>query len=78
MTQSIFPGTPLLAGPDVELKRRQILDYFHATFDRYEQLFEVLTATRRITSSRSPCVTRCFSTSAIPPPFSSTSWCWPA
>ena len=43
MKQSIFPGTPLLAGPDVELKRRQILDYFHATFDRYEQLFEVLT-----------------------------------
>ena len=43
MTQSIFPGTPLLAGPDVELKRRQILDYFHATFDRYEQLFDVLT-----------------------------------
>ncbi|HMT80185.1 MAG TPA: 5-histidylcysteine sulfoxide synthase [Azonexus sp.] len=37
-----FPGTPLLAGQDVEQKRQQILEYFHATFDRYEQLFETL------------------------------------
>jgi 5-histidylcysteine sulfoxide synthase/putative 4-mercaptohistidine N1-methyltranferase len=29
-------------GVDAEQKRREILDYFHATFDRYEQLFEVL------------------------------------
>ena len=43
MKQAVLPGTPLLAGPDVELKRQQIRDYFHATFDRYEQLFEVLT-----------------------------------
>ncbi|MBS1159013.1 MAG: ovoA [Proteobacteria bacterium] len=42
MKQSVFPGTPLLTGTDVEQKRRQILDYFHATFNRYEQLFEVL------------------------------------
>ncbi len=37
-----FPGTPFLAGHDIEQKRQQILDYFHATFDRYEQLFETL------------------------------------
>ena len=43
MKQAIFPATPLLTGADAEQKRRQILDYFHATFDRYEQLFEVLT-----------------------------------
>jgi 5-histidylcysteine sulfoxide synthase/putative 4-mercaptohistidine N1-methyltranferase len=33
----------LLAGADGEQKRAEILRYFHATFDRYEQLFEVLT-----------------------------------
>jgi len=43
MKPSIFPATPLLSGADPEQKRQQILDYFHATFDRYEQLFEVLT-----------------------------------
>jgi 5-histidylcysteine sulfoxide synthase/putative 4-mercaptohistidine N1-methyltranferase len=37
-----FPQSPLLAGSDVEQKRAEILDYFRATFDRYEQLFEVL------------------------------------
>ncbi|MFZ2972732.1 MAG: 5-histidylcysteine sulfoxide synthase [Ferribacterium limneticum] len=42
MKQAIFPATPLLTGADAEQKRQQILDYFHATFDRYEQLFEVL------------------------------------
>ncbi|WP_428827075.1 5-histidylcysteine sulfoxide synthase [Azonexus sp. IMCC34842] len=42
MKQTAFPRTPLLAGHDAEQTRRQILDYFHATFDRYEQLFEVL------------------------------------
>jgi 5-histidylcysteine sulfoxide synthase/putative 4-mercaptohistidine N1-methyltranferase len=42
MTQAHFPTTPLLTGTDTEQKRREILDYFHATFDRYEQLFEVL------------------------------------
>lgn len=38
----IFPGSPRLDGGDVEQKRAEILAYFHATFDRYEQLFEVL------------------------------------
>jgi 5-histidylcysteine sulfoxide synthase/putative 4-mercaptohistidine N1-methyltranferase len=43
MPQDSFPRTPLLAGTDTEQKRAEILAYFHATFDRYEQLFEVLT-----------------------------------
>ena len=42
MKQAPFPATPLLNGTDAEQKRREILDYFHATYDRYEQLFEVL------------------------------------
>ena len=42
MSQTLFPRTPLLAGADAEQKRAEILAYFHATFDRYEQLFEVL------------------------------------
>jgi len=42
MSPSSFPKTPRLTGNDVEQTRQQILDYFHATFDRYEQLFEVL------------------------------------
>jgi 5-histidylcysteine sulfoxide synthase/putative 4-mercaptohistidine N1-methyltranferase len=33
-----------LAGADAEQKRAEILDFFCATFDRYEQLFEVLTS----------------------------------
>ena len=36
------PGSPLLEGADVEQKRAEILAYFHATFDRYELLFELL------------------------------------
>ncbi|MDP3540505.1 MAG: 5-histidylcysteine sulfoxide synthase [Azonexus sp.] len=43
MSRPNFPKSPLLTGGDVERKRAEILDYFHATFDRYEQLFEVLT-----------------------------------
>ena len=39
---TLFPRTPRLDGADSEAKRREIRDYFHATFDRYEQLFEVL------------------------------------
>ena len=39
---TLFPRTPLLAGSDVEAKRQELLDYFHATCDRYESLFEVL------------------------------------
>ncbi len=42
MSPTIFPKTPLLTGSDVESTRQQILAYFHATFDRYEKLFEVL------------------------------------
>ncbi len=33
----------MLTGTDAEQKRTEVLDYFRATFDRYEQLFEVLT-----------------------------------
>ena len=43
MPTPLFPRSPLLAGADGEQKRAEILRYFHATFDRYEQLFEVLT-----------------------------------
>ena len=38
-----LPRSPLLAGSDAETKRAEILACFHSTFDRYEQLFEVLT-----------------------------------
>src|SRR5512145_3241008 len=43
MPSSPFPRSTLLAGDNSEQKRAEILRYFHATFDRYEQLFEVLT-----------------------------------
>ncbi len=43
MFTPLFPRSPLLAGDNSEQKRAEILHYFHATFDRYEQLFEVLT-----------------------------------
>lgn len=39
---SLFQRTPALDDGDVELKRGEIRRYFHATFDRYEQLFETL------------------------------------
>ncbi|WP_186410265.1 5-histidylcysteine sulfoxide synthase, partial [Candidatus Propionivibrio aalborgensis] len=42
MPNPVFPRTPTLSGTDAEKKRVEILGYFHATFDRYEQLFEVL------------------------------------
>lgn len=38
-----FLRTPLLAGNDIESKRGELLQYFHASFDRYESLFELLT-----------------------------------
>lgn len=41
-THSLFQRTPALDGSDVELKREEIRRYFHATSDRYEQLFETL------------------------------------
>ena len=37
-----LPRTPLLAGPDVEAKRAEVRAYFHATFDAYESLFQIL------------------------------------
>lgn len=40
---ALFPRTPRLAGPNVEAKREEIRRYFHATFDRYESLFQTLT-----------------------------------
>ena len=42
MHNPLFPRSPALAGDNAEATRARILDYFHATFDRYEQLFEVL------------------------------------
>lgn len=38
-----FLRTPFLAGSDIESKRGELLQYFHASFDRYESLFELLT-----------------------------------
>ena len=47
MNSSLFPRTPALTGADVaadvSTKREEIRAYFHATFDRYEKLFETLT-----------------------------------
>lgn len=37
-----FISTTWLDGPDLETKRAEILADFHATFDRYESLFELL------------------------------------
>ncbi len=38
----LFPRSPALDNPDPEALRREVRAYFHATCDRYEQLFEVL------------------------------------
>lgn len=38
------PRIPLLTGTDPEAKRREILDYFHATYDLFEKLFEPFTS----------------------------------
>ncbi len=38
----LFPRTPQLTGDDPSAKREEIRAYFHATFDRYENLFETL------------------------------------
>jgi 5-histidylcysteine sulfoxide synthase/putative 4-mercaptohistidine N1-methyltranferase len=43
MLRSLFQRTPQLSGSDTRLKRQEIRDYFHSTFDRYERLFDVLT-----------------------------------
>jgi 5-histidylcysteine sulfoxide synthase/putative 4-mercaptohistidine N1-methyltranferase len=42
MSHALFPRTPRLDGQDSELTRHEIREYFRATFDRYEQLFETL------------------------------------
>ncbi|MDO8436880.1 MAG: 5-histidylcysteine sulfoxide synthase [Nitrosomonadaceae bacterium] len=42
MRQQLSQRTPLLSGNDTAAKRREIRAYFHATSDRYEQLFEML------------------------------------
>lgn len=42
MPTSIFSRTPHLNTGDTECKRQEIRNYFHSTFDRYEQLFETL------------------------------------
>ncbi len=42
MTQALFPRTPILNGGDAEATRKEFLEYFLSTFNRYEQLFETL------------------------------------
>jgi len=42
MNTPLFPRTPRLDGEDVAAKREEIRRYFHATFDLYQQLFQVL------------------------------------
>src|ERR1039457_3675891 len=44
MHQKLFNRTPLLIGDDHDHKRRQIREYFHCTFDRYESLFRTLSS----------------------------------
>lgn len=44
MTDAHFSRSPCLAGDDPEAKRHEIREYFNATWDRYERLFEVLTS----------------------------------
>ena len=41
-TAPVVTRTPLLDSGDVESKRQEILDYFHASFTLYESLFECL------------------------------------
>ncbi len=42
MSRPRFPRTPHLVDGHAEDKRQQLRAYFHATFDRYESLFETL------------------------------------
>src|SRR5688500_19221333 len=42
MPKQLFPRSPALAGENIDSKREEIREYFHATLDRYEQLFETL------------------------------------
>jgi 5-histidylcysteine sulfoxide synthase/putative 4-mercaptohistidine N1-methyltranferase len=42
MTQPLFSRTPVLNGSDAATSRKEFLEYFLSTFNRYEQLFETL------------------------------------
>ncbi len=42
MPGNLLQRTPSLNGSNAEATRQEILDYFLCTFDRYEQLFEIL------------------------------------
>ena len=42
MRPSLFQRTPVLTGSNAGAARREIREYFLATFNRYEQLFEML------------------------------------
>ncbi|HES76521.1 MAG TPA: SAM-dependent methyltransferase, partial [bacterium] len=42
MPQALLPRSPFLDETNPERLRQAIADYFHSTFDRYEQLFETL------------------------------------
>lgn len=42
MPPRLFERTPVLSGSDAEAARHEIREYFLATFNRYEQLFETL------------------------------------
>ena len=57
---TLFPRTPRLDTSDVQQLRATLRDYFHATFSRYEQLFEVLTCdeawTRKPITLRHPLI----------------------
>lgn len=54
MPNLAFPRSPRLDGSDPEAKRSEIRAYFHATFDRYEQLFEALTSDAAYTEKPIP------------------------
>ena len=60
MPTKLFPRTPRLDGTDPEAKRAEILSYFHATWDRYESLFQLLANdlayTRKPISLRHPLI----------------------
>ena len=42
MVEKAYLRTPSLTGDNIEAKRQEIADYFNATFDHYDSLFETL------------------------------------
>ncbi|MBP6735089.1 MAG: DinB family protein, partial [Chromatiaceae bacterium] len=60
MPTKLLARTPRLDGTDPEAKRAEILGYFHATWDRYESLFQLLANdlayTRKPISLRHPLI----------------------